>query len=84
MDMYQWSFLVMKMDAILRFYIRRDITPGSFFHVHFWAEILLLAIDIHSEVRMPVYLIRTRGEDVGDSDGEECKNTPKNMFFHIQ
>lgn len=76
------SFVLMEVDTILRVDIGCDVTPGCFLHIVIRREVLEDTISIHREVGMPVYLVWSRREDVGESYRDEEDEEPEDMFFH--
>lgn len=84
--MYEVSLVLMEVDAILWLHIGRDIAPGSLFHIDIFAEVPLLPIEKDRKIRMPVYLIRTGDENIGDANREQNDDDTGENFekgFHI-
>lgn len=84
--MHEVSLVLMEVDAILWLHIGRDIAPRSLFHVDILAEVPLFPIEKDRKIRMPVYLIRTGDENIGDANREQNDDDTGENFekwFHI-
>ena len=68
MHMDEVSFVIVEMDPILGFYSFSDIASAYFFHVDTFAKIPSFPIDICRKIRMPVNLVWSWSEYVGETD----------------
>lgn len=85
MYMDEVSFVIVEMDSILGFYSFSDIASAHFFHVYIFAKIPSFSIDICGKIRMPVNLIRSWSENIGEAyayskNNEKSENVEN--FFH--
>ena len=85
MDMNEVSLVIMEVYSVLRCYSFSDIASAHFFHVDIFAKIPLFSIDIARKICMPVNLVRSWSEYIGETDSEN-ENTEESenleYFFH--
>lgn len=83
MNMDRISVILMEMDTILWFDSLSDIASSDLFHVDIAREIPFFSIDIDRKIRMPVYLIGPRDDDIGDSHQDHYEDNERNDFYKI-
>lgn len=77
--------MVVEVYSVLRFYSFSDIASAHFLHVDIFAKIPRFPIDIGRKICMPVNLVWSWSEYIGETDSEH-ENTEESenleYFFH--